>query len=120
MSKIHNIHSVDADETYLYLVIDGKSYQIRWEDCSPRLAKASWAQRKRFDIAPSGYGMHWPEIDEDLAITPLLQHAEILTTGPENGGTSGGPATGFNENLEYSDEDRIAKIRDGASATGRL
>lgn len=78
MGKVHNVQSVDADEAYLYLAVDDKSYRIRWESFSPRLAKASLAQRKRFDIAPSGYGIHWPEIDEDLAITPLLRHAEML------------------------------------------
>ncbi len=77
MGKIHNVQSIEADNNYLYLVIDDKSYRIRWEACSPRLAKASLAQRKRVDVAPSGYGIHWPEIDEDLAITPLLQQAEI-------------------------------------------
>jgi len=78
MGKVHSIQSVDADEAYLYLSVDDKSYRIRWENCSPRLAKASLALRKRLDIAPSGYGIHWPEIDEDLAITPLLRHAEVL------------------------------------------
>jgi hypothetical protein len=82
--KIHNIKSIDADNSYLYLVIDEKSYRIRWEVCSPRLAKASLAQRKRFDVASSGYGIHWPEIDEDLAITPLLQYAETLTMAAED------------------------------------
>lgn len=78
MDKIHNVQSVDADETHLYLVIDDNAYRIRWEKCSPKLARASLAQRKRVDLAPSGYGIHWPEIDEDLAITPLLKHAERL------------------------------------------
>jgi len=85
MSKIHNVQSIDADETYLYLMVDDKSYRIRWEACSPRLAKANIAQRKRFDVAPSGYGIHWPEIDEDLAITPLLQHTESLTAEEKAG-----------------------------------
>jgi len=83
MHKIHSVQYVDADDTYLYLVIDDKSYRIRWEDCSTRLAKANLVQRKRIDIAPSGYGIHWPEIDEDLAITPLLKYAEILETEAE-------------------------------------
>lgn len=78
MSKIHNVQSVDADETYLYLVIDDNAYRIRWENCSPKLARANLGQRKRMDVAPSGYGIHWPELDEDLAITPLLEHAEAL------------------------------------------
>jgi hypothetical protein len=29
-------------------------------------------------VSSSGYGIHWPEIDEDLAITPLLRRAEAL------------------------------------------
>jgi len=83
MGKIHNVQSVDADNIYLYLVVDDKSYRIRWEDCSPKLAKANLAQRKHVDIAPSGYGIHWPDIDEDLAITPLIRHAETLTMESE-------------------------------------
>jgi hypothetical protein len=75
---LHYVQSVDADITYLYLTIEDKSYRIRWEDCSPGLAKANLSQRQRMDIAPSGYGIHWPEIDEDLAITPLLRYAEKL------------------------------------------
>lgn len=30
------------------------------------------------EVSPSGYGIHWPELDEDLAVTPLLRHAEVL------------------------------------------
>ena len=78
MNKIHNLQSADADENHLFLLIDGNAYRIRWEKCSPKLARASLAQRKRMDVAPSGYGIHWPELDEDLAITPLLKHAEVL------------------------------------------
>jgi len=40
--------------------------------------QATRSQRENLEISPSGYGIHWPEIDEDLAITPLLQHAEAL------------------------------------------
>jgi len=75
---------VGVDSDYLYLLIDNKYYAVRWMDCSPRLAKASMAQRRRLDVAPSGYGIHWPEIDEDLAITPLLQHAEIRRMNVED------------------------------------
>jgi hypothetical protein len=38
---------------------------------------ASQSQRQLFEVSPSGYGIHWPEIDEDLAITPLLKRAEL-------------------------------------------
>ncbi len=80
MSKIHDVQSIHADEAYLYLKVNGKAYRIRWENCSPRLVNATLAQRQHLDVSPSGYGIHWPEIDEDLAITPLLQYAEVLKT----------------------------------------
>lgn len=80
MDKMHNVGSVRVDNTFLYLTVDGQSYRIRWDSCSSRLAKATLRQRKRLEVSPSGYGIHWPEIDEDLAITPLLQRAEIVVT----------------------------------------
>lgn len=67
-----------VDDVYLYLTIDGQTYRIRWAEASPRLANATLMQRKHFEISPSGYGIHWPWIDEDLAITPLLHHAEKI------------------------------------------
>jgi len=88
MGKVHQVGSIRTSATYLYLTVDGQSYRVRWADCSPRLAKATMAQRKRFEISPSGYGIHWPEIDEDLAVTLLLQRAKALvptgaaTVGP--------------------------------------
>ncbi len=78
MNKIHDVQSIRTDRIYLYLTVDGKSYRIRWEDCSAKLAQATDEQRQTVDVAPSGYGIHWPEIDEDLAITPLLQAARSL------------------------------------------
>jgi hypothetical protein len=78
MKKIHDVHSVRVDETHLYVTVDGKAYRVRWTDCSRRLTDATPAQRERLDVSPSGYGIRWPEIDEDLAITPLLESAEPL------------------------------------------
>jgi hypothetical protein len=41
----------------------------------PRLQRASPKQRKNWQIAGGGYGIHWPEIDEDLNVEGLLQGA---------------------------------------------
>ena len=76
MKKFHEVRELKADQTYFYLNVDGQSYRIRWTDCSPALAQAVHKQRLIVEISPSGYGLHWPLIDEDLAITPLLQQAE--------------------------------------------
>ncbi len=39
----------------------------------PRLLKATPAQRKNWKIAGGGYGIHWPDIDEDLSTEGLLR-----------------------------------------------
>jgi Protein of unknown function (DUF2442) len=79
MAKVHIVQSIHTDDTYLYLTVDGQAYRVRWADCSARLVKATSSQRKRLEVSPSGYGIHWPEVDEDLAITPLLKNADIVT-----------------------------------------
>ncbi len=80
MNKIHNVESIKVDKDYLFLVVDGKSFSVYLPACSPRLAKATSLQRQHIEVSPSGYGLHWPEIDEDLAITPLLKDAKVLAT----------------------------------------
>lgn len=39
----------------------------------PRLLHATPAQRMNWRIAGAGYGIHWPDIDEDLSAQGLLQ-----------------------------------------------
>ena len=39
----------------------------------PRLMNATAEQRQRFEIAGGGYGLHWPEVDEDLSTEGLLR-----------------------------------------------
>jgi hypothetical protein len=80
MERVHNVQSTWTDSLYLYITTDGQTYRIGWKDCSPRLARASQAQRKHLEVSPAGYGIHWPEMDEDLAIAPLLRCAEALAS----------------------------------------
>ena len=39
----------------------------------PRLLNASHSQRKNWKIAGGGYGIHWPDVDEDLSTQGLLR-----------------------------------------------
>ena len=41
----------------------------------PRLLNASSVQRKNWRVAGGGYGIHWPDIDEDLSTEGLLRGA---------------------------------------------
>ena len=77
---MHVIQRAQANPEDLRLVVDGRAYTIRWDQCSERLAKATFEQRQRMDIAPSGYGISWPEIDEDLTINWLVQNAVAMAT----------------------------------------
>lgn len=74
--KFYQISTEASDNQYLRLVINGQQFQLAWEDCSSRLANATPAQRLHMEVSPSGYGIHWPEIDEDLAVKPLLELAQ--------------------------------------------
>lgn len=80
IKKINDVQLVKAELETLYLKVNGGAYRIAWQDCSPLLEKATPAQRKHMRVSPSGYGIHWPELDEDLAIEPLLVKATAITT----------------------------------------
>ncbi len=41
----------------------------------PRLLHAAPEQRQNWQIAGGGYGIHWPDVDEDLSAEGLLRGA---------------------------------------------
>jgi hypothetical protein len=41
----------------------------------PKLLHATEEQRKKWKIAGAGYGIHWPDLDEDLNTEGLLRGA---------------------------------------------
>ena len=65
--------AIETRPDALIMVMDGGAVSIPWEKCSERLARASPTERNRAELSPSGYGIHWPLIDEDLAVGPLVQ-----------------------------------------------
>ena len=50
---------------------DGRtiSVPIGWY---PRLAHGTPAERANFEISGAGYGVHWPDLDEDIGLEGLL------------------------------------------------
>jgi hypothetical protein len=72
MKKHHVINKVLVHRNKLVLHVDGGIYTFNLSEISSRLANASRLERERFEISPSGYGIHWPLIDEDLSIDGLL------------------------------------------------
>jgi hypothetical protein len=72
MNEHHHLTDVRLDTDNLYLTVDGEPKIFSLKKISSRLAKASEKERTVFEISPSGYGIHWPLIDEDISIDGLL------------------------------------------------
>jgi hypothetical protein len=67
--------AIETTPEALIVITESGPVSIPWERCSERLARASLVERSRAELSPSGYGIHWPLIDEDLAVGPLLRAA---------------------------------------------
>ena len=72
MDRAHRIEDATLSGTMLTLSVDGKRYQVDLASQSKRLARATQQQRDNFEVSPSGYGIHWPDVDEDLSIDGLI------------------------------------------------
>ena len=59
----------------MILKVDGQEYCVDLPSVSTRLANAKDAARRAYSISGSGYGIHWPDIDEDLTIAGLISSA---------------------------------------------
>lgn len=63
-----------TNDTLSVDLLDGRTITVPllWY---PRLAKASKVERENWHICGGGYGIHWPDIDEDLSTEGLLRGA---------------------------------------------
>ena len=72
MKKLHDISDLKFEDGFLVITIDGEPKRFQLKEVSPVLEKASEEERSNFEISPSGYGIHWPLLDEDISIDGLL------------------------------------------------
>ena len=65
-----------TDHELVVGLMDGRtiSMPLAW---SPRLNEGTPEQRARWEICGGGYGIHWPDLDEDLSTEGLLQGEPI-------------------------------------------
>ena len=63
-----------TEDTLSVDLIDGRTIivPLAWY---PRLLHATREQRNNWEICGGGYGVHWPDIDEDLSSEGLLRGA---------------------------------------------
>jgi hypothetical protein len=61
-----------SDDTLSVDLVDGRTITVPlvWY---PRLLQATAAQRANWEIVGAGYGIHWPDVDEDLSTEGLLR-----------------------------------------------
>lgn len=77
-NKIHIVDGLTFSKDFMKIKIDGNSYKFELAKISDKLLKASKGERDKFIISSSGYGIHWPLIDEDLSIDGLLKIVHTL------------------------------------------
>ena len=79
--KVRKLDQVSGRKTFAFTedtiavdLIDGRTIivPLAWY---PRLFNATPEQRRNWRISGAGYGIHWPDLDEDLSTEGLLRGA---------------------------------------------
>ena len=68
--RVKDVHF--TEDTLSVDLIDGRTITVplAWY---PRLLHATAQQRNNWQVCGGGYGIHWPDIDEDLSTEGLLR-----------------------------------------------
>ena len=77
MRKHHNVTNISITKDLLSLEIDGKLVKSPLNQLSSILANTDESTLSIYEVSPSGYGIHWPLLDEDISIDGLLDRAHI-------------------------------------------
>ena len=72
MGTYHQIDEIRIKGGVLSLRVDGQVIEKALSEISPLLKTASDVEVGTYEVSPSGYGIHWPLIDEDISIDGLL------------------------------------------------
>jgi len=70
--KYHDVKNLQFSGDYMILTIDNEEKKFLMRDISPILANSSVKEKNNYEVSSSGYGIHWPLIDEDISIDGLL------------------------------------------------
>jgi hypothetical protein len=74
MIATHKIEAISFEQDLICLKVDGQIIKLPLSKVSKKLEEANDIQRNLYTISPSGYGIHWPLIDEDLSVDSLLKN----------------------------------------------
>lgn len=85
--RVRDVHFTDS--SFTVDLMDGRSITtpLAW---FPRLLRAEQAERTNWRLCAAGYGIHWPDLDEDISTEGLLRGAPA-SRGPVAPAASGVP-----------------------------
>ena len=72
---------IDPDPTAIKVEVSDTAVRITLSDGRelsaplawfPRLANGTPTQRAHWELAGAGYGVHWPDVDEDVSVRALM------------------------------------------------
>jgi Protein of unknown function (DUF2442) len=74
-----------TDDVLSVALMDGRTISVPlvWY---PRLLNASKKERQNWQVSSGGYGIHWPDVDEDLSTEGLLRGAPAPRQPPARSG----------------------------------
>jgi hypothetical protein len=70
-SNQSHIQQIEFEGNFLVITVNRQCTSYALHEISPKLLYASEKERNTFQITPSGLGIHWPLIDEDLSFSNL-------------------------------------------------
>jgi hypothetical protein len=88
MKKFHHVTNIRFEKHYLLLNVDGRDYRIDLRQQLKKLALADERTKLNFEVSPSGYGIHWPELDEDLSIDGMIKTQRFERLDKSHSGTT--------------------------------
>ena len=63
---------VMGKEAFTVCLADGREIKVPYR-CYPRVHDASAKQRSHFEVYADGKMIHWPDIDEDIAVQHIVE-----------------------------------------------
>ena len=72
MKKIHKVENIRFSGSQMKIRVDGREKNVNLTKVSRKLLKASIKEKECYEISPSGYGIYWSMIDEDLSVDSLI------------------------------------------------
>lgn len=70
--RVRDVHF--TEDTFAVGLADGRTIMVPFA-WNPRLLAATMEQLSRWNVAGAGYGILWPDLDEDLSTESLLRGA---------------------------------------------